>query len=184
MSTTQLATNNEPTSGEVHRSGKVTVSPGDEVPGLSLMSTNGRLVDLQAEASKHNLVLFFYPGDGAGKRYLELAGCTPEARSFRDLIDKLRQLDTEVFGVNLHTSARQREFVEREHLNFELLSDTSKQLVQSLNIPLWTASNGEEFVTRNTIIVRKGGRIARVFEDVNVNGHVEKVIEELQSLSN
>ena len=168
--------------GRVRRQvGRVTLQPGAALPLLQLPSTAGRVVHLAAEARDRPLVLFFYPGDRSP--YPELAGCTAEACAFRDLHAAFQKLDTAVYGVNLQPTERQLEFVDREHLGFELLSDVDGTAAEALGIPLWRSDTDEIFVDRVTIVVGRGGRIERVFEDVTVEGHVEAVLEAVRALS-
>jgi len=166
----------------MRRQGRIKIRPGDLLPSVTLHSTAGREVDGAAEATYRHVVIFFYPGDREGLRYPELAGCTAEACASRDHFDTLRGLGAVVFGVSLQSTERQRQFVEREHLSFELLSDDLKKLVSALGIPMWISEAGEECVARTTVVVAKGGRVAAVFEDVDVAGHVEAVIELLRQL--
>ncbi len=161
---------------------KVRAKAGDWLPHVGLRSTGEREVELPEAAKTSHLVLFFYPGDLEGIRYPELAGCTPEACAFRDNIQRIRELGAEVFGVNFHATERQRSFVEREHLSFELLSDHKKELATALGVPTWKTNAGEEFVDRVTIIVEAGGTIRHVFEDVQVEGQVLEVMDILESL--
>lgn len=158
-------------------------SPGDQLPPLELCSTAGNTVQLDQRARSSHLVLFFYPGDLEGLRYPEMSGCTPEACSFRDSVTDLRKLGAEIFGVNFHATSRQKSFVAREHLNFPLLSDEAGQLTAALGIPVWTTEHGERFVTRTTVIVRKGGTIAEIFDDVRPDGHVAAVLAAVEKLS-
>ena len=168
--------------GRVHRQGRIRIQPGDRLPSVTLHSTGNRDIDLAAEAAVSHVIIFFYPGDREGLRYPELAGCTAEACSFRDHRSTLHRLGAVEFGVSLQSTERQRRFVEREHLNIELLSDEQKMLVNALGVPLWVSQAGEEFVVRTTVVVAKGGRMTAVFEDVAVDGHVEAVIEALRWL--
>ncbi len=168
--------------GRVYRRGRVRIQPGDLLPPVTLHSTGDRDVDLAAEAAVRHVIIFFYPGDREGMRYPELAGCTDEARSFRDHLPTVHGLGTVVFGVSLQSPERQRRFVERELLNIELLSDEQKMLVNALGIPLWVSQAGEEFVARTTVVVAQGRRVAAVFEDVEVDGHVKAVIEVVRRL--
>ena len=55
--------------------------------------------------------------------------------------------------------------------------EIAHEAVDALGIPVWTTDSGEVFVDRVTIVVRKGGTVAHVFEDVMVEGHVEEVID-------
>jgi peroxiredoxin Q/BCP len=166
----------------VSRQGKVQTKPGDLLRSVTLHSTSGREVDVAAEATHRHVVMFFYPGDREGLRYPELAGCTVEACAFRDHLDTLCGLGAVLFGVSLQSTERQRQFVEREHLSFELLSDDQKKLVSALGIPMWICEAGEECVARTTVVVARGGRVAAVFEDVDVAGHAEAVIEVVRQL--
>ncbi len=168
--------------GQVRRRGKVSIRPGDRLPPVTLRSTAGRNVDLAAEAVNHHVIIFFYPGDRLGLRYPELAGCTSEACSFRDHLDTLHALGAIVFGVSLQSTGRQRQFVEREHLSFELLTDERRELAKALGIPCWMSQLGEWFVARTTVVVARGGPVAYVFEDVEVDTHVEAVIKAVQRL--
>jgi thioredoxin-dependent peroxiredoxin len=156
--------------------------PGDRLPSIDLRSTRGNTVQLAQEAQSGHLVLFFYPGDLEGLRYPEMSGCTPEACSFRDSVADLRKLGAEVFGINFHSTSRQKSFVAREHLNFPLLSDDAEQLTAALEIPVWTTEHGERFVTRTTVIVKKGGIIAKIFDDVQPDGHVAAVLAAVEKL--
>ena len=166
----------------MRRQGRISIRPGDLLPSVTLHSTAGRDVDVLGEATNRHVVLFFHPGDREGLRYPELAGCTAEACSFRDHLTTLRGLGAVVFGVSLQSTERQRQFVERERLSFELLSDDQKKLVSALGIPMWISEAGEGFVARTTVVVARGGQVAVVFEDVTVEGHVEAVIKVLQGL--
>ena len=166
----------------MRRQGRISIRPGDLLPSVTLHSTAGRDVYVAAKAATNHVVIFFYPGDREGLRYPELAGCTGEACSFRDHLATLHKLGAVLFGVSLQSTERQRQFVEREHLSFELLSDEHKKLVSALGIPMWISREGEEFVVRTSVVVAKGGRVAAVFEDVDAAGHVEAVIEVVRRL--
>jgi peroxiredoxin Q/BCP len=168
--------------GKVSCRGQISVKPGELLLPVTLYSTAGREVNLAAEADNNHVVLFFYPGDREGLRYPELAGCTSEACSFRNHLATLRALGAIVFGVSLQPTERQQQFVEREHLTFELLSDEKQQLVQALGIPLWISFTGDAFTSRTTIVVEKGGRLTHVFKHLNPDRHVKAAIEVLRRL--
>src|SRR6266576_283002 len=69
--------------GRVKFSGKLQIKVGERLPDLALRSTRGKQINLLEESKEGPIVVFFYPGDGAGITYPELVGCTLEARSFR-----------------------------------------------------------------------------------------------------
>lgn len=154
-----------------------------QIPPIRLLATSGREVNLAQEAAQKHLVLFIYPGDGAGLRYPELAGCTAEACSIRDSISQFRQRGAAPFGISLQSTERQRAFAEREHLPFELLSDQAEELVQALQVPVWESPEGERFAARATFLIAKGGQILQRFDEIHVEHHVAEVLQALRSVA-
>ncbi|HEY7040307.1 MAG TPA: peroxiredoxin [Methylomirabilota bacterium] len=116
--------------------------PGAQVPSIRLQSTAGRWVDL-AEATQPPTVLFFYPRTGeAGKpsgpewdAIPGARGCTPQSCGFRDRYRELSGLGVAVYGVSTQETVYQREFVERNHVPFEMLSDRDLSLTRGLRLP-------------------------------------------------
>ena len=116
--------------------------PGSRVPSVRLASTGGRVVDL-AEVAERPTVLFFYPrtgesGKAAGPEWDAIPGargCTPQSCGFRDLHREFVRLGIAVFGVSTQDSDYQGEFVERNHVPFELLSDRDLLLPRALRLP-------------------------------------------------
>ena len=116
--------------------------PGAQVPSLRLPSTRGRLVDL-AEIAEGPTVLFFYPrtgepGKSAGPEWDAIPGargCTPQSCGFRDLYAEFGALGVAVFGISTQETGYQAEFVERNHVPFELLSDRELALTRALRLP-------------------------------------------------
>ena len=68
------------------------------------------------------------------------------------------------------------------HLNFELLSNFERKLVDALGVPTWSTEHGEIFVVRITVIVRKGGEISEGFDEVDVKGHNDAVFDAVRRL--
>ncbi|WP_240691575.1 IclR family transcriptional regulator domain-containing protein [Amycolatopsis nivea] len=166
--------------GQVRIWGRAAVRVGDRLPALTLPSTSGRLVDLGAVARDRPVVLFFYPGDREGLRYPELAGCTTQARAFRDCAGAIASFGAELFGVSLQSTPRQREFIDREQLPFELLSDQGRELVGALGIPLWMSRLGEDYPARTTLVVGRGGSVTAVLENVPAQGHAAGALNALE----
>jgi peroxiredoxin len=116
--------------------------PGARVPSVRLQSTAGRWVDL-AEIAERPAVLFFYPrtgeaGRAAGPEWDAIPGargCTPQSCGFRDLHHEFTRLGVAVFGLSTQDTGYQREFVERNHVPFELLSDRELALTRALRLP-------------------------------------------------
>ena len=116
--------------------------PGSRVPSVRLASTGGGVVDL-AETAQRPAVFFFYPrtgepGKAAGPEWDAIPGargCTPQSCGFRDLNREFTKLAVSVFGISTQETDYQREFVTRNHLPFELLSDRDLSLTRALRLP-------------------------------------------------
>jgi peroxiredoxin len=115
---------------------------GVRVPAIALPATSGHVIDLAALAQKP-MVLFFYPRTGgraqsAGPDWDLIPGargCTPQACAFRDLHSEFVGLGVTVAGISTQTTAYQQEFVERNHVPFDLLSDAELRLTHAMRLP-------------------------------------------------
>src|SRR6267142_320282 len=116
--------------------------PGTVLPAVALPSTAGGTVRLD-RATAGRAVLFFYPrtgeaGRSAGPQWDAIAGargCTPQSCGFRDLHREFVALGVSVFGVSTQETAYQQEFVERNHVPLEMLSDRELALTRALRLP-------------------------------------------------
>lgn len=149
---------------------------GAAVPALELPATSGGVVNL-AELARRPTVLFFYPRTGekdkpAGPEWDLIPGargCTPQSCGFRDLHGEFRALDVGVAGVSTQTTAYQREFVERNHVPFALLSDAELRLTRALKLPTFefpVVSGGPSTLIRRMAWYVEAGRIVRVWYPV------------------
>jgi peroxiredoxin len=156
--------------------GATTHLPGAAVPAVTLPATSGRLVDLRQWAAAPG-VLFFYPrtgeaGRSAGPEWDAIPGargCTPQSCGFRDLAAEFAAEGVRIAAVSTQETAYQREFVERNHIPFEILSDAGLELTRALALPTF------EFAAPrggcSTLIKRmawhvEGGRIVKVWYPV------------------
>jgi len=144
---------------------------GMSLPGISLRSTAGRMVDLTA-LSAPRTVIYCYPMTGVpGKPLPEgwdlipgARGCTPQTCGFRDHHEDLVQLKADIFGLSTQSTEYQREMAERLHLPFEILSDAEFKLCRALRLPTFEV-DGTPLLKRLTMVIR-GGRIEHVFYPV------------------
>lgn len=145
------------------------------LPDLALPSAGGGEVRLREIAESRSLVIYFYPGSGAGVRWPELAGCTVEACAFRDAMHALASLDTAVIGVSFEEPTRQAEFAAKNELNFPLLWDEAGELARSLGVPV-VRREGERFPKRTTFLFARGGHFTARLEDMDAERHAEEVL--------
>lgn len=144
---------------------------GGEVAAVSLPSTLGGRLDL-AEVARELLVTYVYPRTGKPGEPLPTGwdqipgarGCTPQSCAFRDHVRDLAALGASVVGVSAQSPAEQREFAQRQHIPYHLLSDTDLELASELELPTFAVA-GTRLYRRLTFIAR-GGRIEKVFYPV------------------
>ncbi len=144
---------------------------------FSLPDQDGKIHALSDFAGKW-LVLYFYPKD-------DTPGCTKEACNFRDSITELQKLGVSVVGISKDSVASHKKFAEKYHLNFPLLSDESKEVIQAYHA--WGKKKflGKEFegTLRITYLINPQGEIHKVYEHVNPTQHAEEILAELQTVA-
>lgn len=144
---------------------------GSSVPHLQLASSLGGKVDL-AELASGRLVAYVYPRTGTPGQASPVGwddipgarGCTPQSCAYRDSLDAFASLGASVAGISTQSPAEQREFVEREHIPFPLLSDSDLLLAEALSLPTF----GVEGMTlyKRLTLVAEAGTIVKVFYPV------------------
>jgi len=123
--------------------GKLTL--GDPIPEVTAQDQDGKRVNLaQAGKSGYTLV-YFYPKAMS-------PGCTAQVCSLRDSYTELQQKGVTIFGVSLDTIESQKEFQQKDHLPFELLSDKDKRITSAFGVPLIQESRA----TRQAYLFKDG----------------------------
>ncbi len=146
---------------------------GIKAPDFTLQDDNGETVKLSALKGK-TVVLYFYPKD-------DTPGCTKEACSFRDGFKEIQKKGALVLGVSPDSVESHRKFKEKFHLNFPLLSDSEKKVVNAYGVWKQKALYGRKYmgVERTTFVIDGAGKIKKIFPKVKVDGHYEEVLAEL-----
>jgi peroxiredoxin len=144
---------------------------GISVPEVNLPSTRGGSISL-AQLAQGRLVAYVYPRTGvpgepspAGWDGIPGArGCTPQSCAYRDSLAEFERLGATVVGISTQSPEEQREFAEREHIPFPLLSDSELKLTGALRLPTF-AVEGMTFYRRLTLVAETD-RIVKVFYPV------------------
>jgi len=146
---------------------------GSRAPAFSLPNEKGELVKLSGFKGK-KIVLFFYPKD-------DTSGCTKEACSFRDGLQAIRKKGAVVLGVSADTVASHGKFSQKYDLNFPLLSDETKAMIQAYGVWKEKSMYGRKYmgIERTTVLITEDGTIGQVFPKVKVEGHYEEVLAAL-----
>ena len=152
-------------------------SVGDVAPAFKLPAFPEGPIALKQFKGEKNVVLYFYPRDNT-------PGCTTEACDFRDNLASLRDADTEVLGVSTDTLASHEKFAGKFSLPFPLLADEDHALAEKYGVWVEKSNYGRKYmgIERSTFLIDKRGRIAAVWGNVKVAGHVAKVAEAVAAL--
>jgi len=123
------------------------------------------------------VVLYFYPKDNT-------PGCTTEACDFRDNLNVIGNKAV-VAGVSPDSVESHKKFKEKYGLNFYLLSDKDKKVLESYDAYGEKKMYGKTTigVIRSTYIISPDGKIVKKWKNVKAKGHVAKVVEELEKLT-
>lgn len=125
-----------------------------------------KLSDFKGE----NLIVYFYPQD-------DTPVCTIEANKFNEAMSKLSKF-AKIIGVSENNINEHIEFKDKYKLNFILLSDKSNKLKQAFIEHQKPVSP----LHRSTFILDKDGNIIKFWEKVDVEGHVEEILEFFENL--
>ena len=145
--------------------------PGSDVPALALPSTLGGEVDL-ADAARERVVVYVYPrtgtpGQPSPEGWADIPGargCTPQSCAFRDAREELARHGAALIGISAQTPDEQREFAEREHIPYPLLSDHELVLADAMGLPTFETA-GLQLYKRLTFVA-EAGAIVKVFYPV------------------
>ena len=148
----------------------------DEAPLFSLPNQDNAEISLLNFRGSY-VVLYFYPKD-------KTPGCTTEACDFRDSMESLNALGAVVLGVSPDSVKSHQSFIGKESLNFTLLSDTNKEVLKMYGAFGVKKLYGKEYegVIRSTFLIDPQGKIAYIWKNVKVKGHIEEVREKLEAL--
>jgi len=145
---------------------------GQAAPAFHLQDQNGHWRS-PADYHGHWLVVYFYPKDFT-------PGCTTEVCTFRDEIIKLRQAGADVVGVSLDKVKSHAEFAAKYHVPFPLLSDANRQV--AIQYGVLTSAVGLHFAKRTTFLIDPGGKIVKIYRDVDPKENAGQVLADLATL--
>lgn len=146
---------------------------GDPAPAFELKDdagTNVRLSDFKGKT----VVLYFYPKD-------DTPGCTKEACSFRDLGAEFKKRGAAVLGASPDDADSHQAFKAKFKLSFPLLADEGHKAAEAYGAWGEKTLYGRTFegLIRSTFVIGPDGRLVKIYRNVKVDGHVEKVLESL-----
>lgn len=146
---------------------------GDAAPLFKAKTHSGADFSLEERKGKGWTVLFFYPKAGT-------PGCTKQACAFRDSIQALRKLGTEVYGISGDSQEAQASFHKEHNLSFDLIADPDAKIIRQYDVKLPML----DMAKRWTFIIDDALKIRAIREGVDPvmdAAQVAKIIVELKA---
>ncbi len=157
----------------------MSVKVGEKAPDFKALDSTLKEKEL-SDYKGHKTVLAFFPGAFTSV-------CTKEMCTFRDSMAAFNELDAKVVGISVDQPFSLAEFAKQNNLNFELLSDASREISKKfgalhenfVNKPGLTASK------RSVFVLDKDGTVkyAWVSEDPGKEPDYEAVKKELSKIN-
>ena len=145
---------------------------GNLAPAFSLQNQQGDKVSLKDFKGKKNVVIYFYPKAST-------PGCTVQACGIRDSSAAFKKLNTVVLGISPDPIKRLQNFIDKQALNFDLLSDEDHSIADKYGA--WGPKKfmGKEYdgILRSTFIVGKDGKLKAIMDKVKTKSHHDDVID-------
>ncbi|MGB0576355.1 MAG: thioredoxin-dependent thiol peroxidase [Alphaproteobacteria bacterium] len=152
------------------------VDIGDKAPDFSAATDGDGSISLKDLKGK-KVVLYFYTKDMT-------PGCTTEACGFRDAHPDFSKINAEIIGVSKDSVKRHDKFKEKYDLPFTLAADEDGRMCEAYGVWQEKKNYGKTYmgIVRSTFLIDEKGKIAAVWRNLRVKGHVENVLEEAQKL--
>lgn len=144
---------------------------GDNFPAFALPNQLGNEITL-GDLAGNPAVIYFYPKD-------DTTGCTAEACGLRDAAPQLDGI--RVLGVSPDSVKSHQKFVTKYDLNFDLLADTDRSLIEACGLWIEKSLYGKKYmgVDRTTFLLDSQGVITHIFRKVKPQGHEQEILKAL-----
>jgi peroxiredoxin Q/BCP len=151
------------------------LATGSRAPAFTLPSSDGGKLRLTAHRGRW-IILHFYVKDHT--RFCERA-----LNSFSRLNEEFESERAVVLAIGPCNQESHSRFASDCSFSFPLLSDHDNRVAQKYGVWREKRGNGHKFlgIVRTTIIVDPVGNVVRVFDNVRLKGHPEKVLTALRA---
>lgn len=147
---------------------------GDRMPAFNCKDQEGKPI-LSSALLGAPLVIYFYPKD-------DTPTCTTEACSFRDQQPRMIELGCKVIGISPDGALSHHNFIQKHNLNFTLLCDEQLELCKKFDVLRFKEDSPSPKVERTTFVVDEEGIIRWIERPVNIERHIDRVMENVSKL--
>lgn len=148
-----------------------------KAPDFTLPDQIGTVHSL-AQYTGMYVLIYFYPKDNT-------PGCTIEACNFRDRLNELKEKNVHVLGISADDEQSHKKFAEKFKLNFPLLADTDKHVIDAYGVWKEKSMFGKKYmgINRESFLIDPKGIIIKHYTEVKPDTHVEEVLKDIEKLS-
>ncbi|WP_018258303.1 redoxin domain-containing protein [Halomicrobium katesii] len=156
------------------------LSTGDEAPSFTAPLANGDIESftLADRLDEAPIVLAFFPGAFTGV-------CTHEMNTFQDRLDDFSEAGASVYGVSIDTPFSQNEFRDKLGLEFDLLSDSNREIVDEWGLSMDFDELGVDGVAKRSVFVIDGDGVVQyawVSDDPGVEPEYDDVLDAVDAI--
>ncbi|MDO6708454.1 thioredoxin-dependent thiol peroxidase [Photobacterium sp. 1_MG-2023] len=150
-----------------------TLTAGTPAPDFTLLNQEGEPVSLNDFKGK-KVLAYFYPK-------AMTPGCTVQACGLRDSKAELDALNVVVLGISIDPVKRLPKFIERDNLNFTLLSDEDHAVAEQFGVWGEKKFMGKVYdgLHRISFLINEEGMIEHVFNKFKTKDHHDVVLNYL-----
>jgi peroxiredoxin len=151
------------------------VSVGDAAPDFTAPVANGDIdeVTLSEAIGSGPIVLAFFPGAFTSV-------CSHEMNTFQDRLDELTEAGATLYGISIDTPFAQNAFRDELGIEFDLVSDAGREIVDAYDISMDFEALGVPNVAKRAVFVVDENRevtYAWVSDDPGVEPDYDEVID-------
>ena len=155
-----------------------TLTAGTLAPAFTLLNQDGEAVNL-ADFKGKKVLAYFYPK-------AMTPGCTVQACGLRDSKAELDAHNVVVLGISIDPVKRLPKFIERDNLNFTLLSDEDHVVADQFGVWGEKKFMGKVYngLHRQSFLINEEGVIEHVFNKFKTKDHHEVVLSYINEQAN
>lgn len=148
-----------------------TLQAGAPAPSFSLPNEQGDMINLADLAGK-KVLLYFYPK-------AMTPGCTVQAQCLRDTQSEFTDRNVVVLGISPDAVKRLPKFIEKENLNFSLLSDEDHAIAEAFGVWGEKKFMGKIYdgIHRISFLIDEKGVVEHVFDKFKTKDHHQVVLD-------
>ncbi len=150
------------------------VSVGDMAPDFELMANDKTMVRL-SDSRGNNVVLLFFPAAFTGV-------CTKEMCTFSDSMNRLEEVEAEVFGISVDGIFSNAAFADANDISYPLLSDTNRIATNAYDVGISFVMPDYVASQRSVFVIDPNGMVTYswIAENPGIEPNYEEVIGHLE----